>query len=222
MSKDPAFLFYYQDFAYGTRQMTFAEKGCYIELLCEQADLGHLSMEDVKRSLKDSLPIWESICYKFDVDEKGLFYNKVLEKHMEERKKFVESRLSNLKSPHKASHMASHMENVNGNVIRNKIPKNTTNPTKVIQDFFYQEYEKAFGEKYVANFAKDGAIFKDILKVLPELRIKDLIIAFFLSTDEFIQKTGYTVGVFKSQINKLKNPTTALDKIYAKAGLRKE
>jgi hypothetical protein len=74
-AKDPAFLFYYQDFQHGTRKMTFEEKGAYIELLCEQADCGHLSLEDIKRILNGHTPIWDSICCKFIVDEFGLFYN---------------------------------------------------------------------------------------------------------------------------------------------------
>ena len=113
-------------------------------------------------------------------------------------------------------------ENDNGDEVKPTIPKKTTKPLNTIAGFFYQEYEKAFGEKYVASFSKDGALLKEILTVLPETRVKELIVSFFQSKDEFIQKTGYTVGVFKSQINKLKNPTTALDQIYAKAGLRKE
>lgn len=95
MSKDPAFLFYYQDFAYGTRKMSFTEKGAYIELLCEQADSGHLSIDDIKRALGDQAFLWETIKHKFD-QENGLFYNRVLTNHMNKRKNYVESRISNL------------------------------------------------------------------------------------------------------------------------------
>lgn len=119
MTKDPAFLFYYQDFAYGTRKMTFEEKGAYIELLCEQADSGHLSIDDIKRILKNSFPIWDAICSKFSVDENGKYYNEVLEKHIQKRKKYTESRKNNLKGSHMKSHMESHMVNVNVNVNKN-------------------------------------------------------------------------------------------------------
>lgn len=120
MAKDPAFLFYYQDFAYGTRKMSFEEKGAYVELLCEQADTGHMSLDDIKRALNAHFSIWETIRVKFDVDNDGLFFNKVLDEHINNRKKYVKSRLSNLKGKKDASHMDSHMVNVNVNENVNK------------------------------------------------------------------------------------------------------
>ena len=131
MAKDPAFLFYYQDFAYGTRKMSFEEKGCYIELLCEQADTGHLSLDDIKRALNSHFPIWNAICCKFSTDDKGLFYNKVLDDHIFKRQKYVKSRQNNLKGSHMDTHMVEHMENVNVNEIKDvnnkQQPSITTN-----------------------------------------------------------------------------------------------
>jgi len=119
MTKDPAFLFYYQDFAYGTRKMTFEEKGAYMELLCEQADSGHLSIDDIKRVLKDSFHLWKGVCKKFDKDGDNFFYNVVLEEHISKRKKFVKSRIGNLSGTHKESLMEN--VNVNVNVNRKRI-----------------------------------------------------------------------------------------------------
>lgn len=131
MAKDPAFLFYYQDFAYGTRKMTWEEKGVYIELLCEQADIGHLSINDIQRVLKNSMHIWNSICYKFAQDDNGCFYNEILETHINKRKKYTESRRNNLKTPHMNSHMKPHMkphmENVNENRNENEDRTRTGN-----------------------------------------------------------------------------------------------
>jgi hypothetical protein len=123
MAKDPAFLFYYQDFAYGTRKMTFEEKGGYIELLCEQADFGHLSLNDIKRALKESFHIWTNICDKFTQDDNGLYYDKILEEHLDKRRKFTESRRRNLMGKHKDKHKEPHMENRNVNGIENKDEK---------------------------------------------------------------------------------------------------
>lgn len=92
MSKNPAFLFYYRDFSHGTRYMTFEEKGAYIELLCEQADIGHLSLEYIKRILNSHFFVWDKLKDKFSQDENGLFFNKVLELHIKTRVEFVESR----------------------------------------------------------------------------------------------------------------------------------
>jgi hypothetical protein len=125
--RDPAFLFYFVDFAYGTRKMTFEEKGCYIELICEQADSGHLTIEDIKRTLKNSFPIWESIRCKYDMDNDGKFYNKILDEHIEKRRKYTESRKNNLNSPHKDAHINSDMENKDINTNRIEIVINSWN-----------------------------------------------------------------------------------------------
>jgi len=132
MAKDPAFLFYYQDFAYGTRRMTFEEKGAYIELLCEQADSGHLLLSDIKRILNSHYHIWDSICSKFIKDGDGKYFNKVLDEHLDKRKKYTESRKNNLKGSHMDKHMGKHMENVNEN--RNVIKKE--------DKYYLDEFEK--------------------------------------------------------------------------------
>ena len=43
MAKDPAFLFYPNDYIGGTMGMTFEEKGAYIELLMLQFNRGHMT-----------------------------------------------------------------------------------------------------------------------------------------------------------------------------------
>lgn len=164
MSKDPAFLFYYQDFAYGTRKMSFEEKGCYIELLCEQADIGHLSLEDIKRALKLSFPIWETICCKFAKDDNGLFYNIVLQEHIQKRKSYTESRLNNL---HMGRHKVFHMENVNENknVIKDKENKLVFNFEEI-----WAKYPKRIGKKEAERHFKASIKtendYEDIKKAL--------------------------------------------------------
>ena len=128
--KDPAFLFYYQDFAYGTRRMSCEEKGCYIELLCEQADSGHLPLKEIMRILGESFIIWDSICNKFIADKDGNFYNVILEEHLMKRRKYTESRKKNLKGSHKAKHMKPHMVNANESVNKNVTINTTDNNLK--------------------------------------------------------------------------------------------
>ena len=115
MAKDPAFLFYYQDFQHGTRKMTFEEKGAYIELLCEQADCGHLSLDDIRRVLNGHFTIWDTICCKYAKDGSGLFFNKVLEEHIKRRENYINSRKNNLFGVHMGKHMGKHMVNTNTN-----------------------------------------------------------------------------------------------------------
>jgi len=125
MTKDPAFLFYPNDYLGGTLGMTFEEKGAYIELLMLQFNRGHMTSHMVGQTVGQ---IWVNIQDKFKVDPKGLFYNERLEMEQEKRKTFTGSRKNNLlgknqhtKNDKKRGHMTSHMENENENVNENRI-----------------------------------------------------------------------------------------------------
>lgn len=90
--KDPAFLFYPQDFLVGSMTMTFEDRGKYITILCLMHQQGRLSEETIRflvGSISDMLRL------KFSIDENGLFYNKRLESEIEKRSKFVGSRVNN-------------------------------------------------------------------------------------------------------------------------------
>lgn len=90
--KDPAFMFYSQDFLVGTLAMSFDDRGRYITLMCYQHQTGHISEETIRLlvgSFSDNLKC------KFIQDENGLFYNDRLEDEIEKRQKFTESRRNN-------------------------------------------------------------------------------------------------------------------------------
>ena len=117
MAKDPAFLFYPNDFTSGTRFMTDEQVGKYIRLLCAQFDCGHLSEKDMIMICK-SYDI--DIFSKFIKDSDGKFYNERLENEKFKRTKFCESRGKNREGKKKISFSYdNHMENVNENVNRN-------------------------------------------------------------------------------------------------------
>ena len=100
-----------------------------------------------------------------------------------------------------------------------KTPSHTQDCLK----YFYASYKTVLGSEYVANFAKDGSLFKSMLRVLPPEVIKSRIDTFFKSEDKFIQEAGYTTGVFASQINKLiRSEGSELNRIRAQFGLKKE
>lgn len=75
--------------------------------------------------------------------------------------------------------------------------------TAKAMNYFFESFEKKTSKKYVANFAKEGALFKDILKVIPIADLMPLMDKYFATDDDFIIKAGYTIGLFKTQINKL-------------------
>jgi len=86
--KDPAVLFYTQDFLTGTFLMTDAQVGKYIRLLCLQQQNGGLSEEDMLQvcGTKD-----EKIWAKFDFED-GHYFNKRMSLEANKRKNYCESR----------------------------------------------------------------------------------------------------------------------------------
>lgn len=120
MAKDPAFLFYPNDWIGGTMGMTFEEKGAYMELLMMQFNRGHMEGHMVGQVVGQ---IWDKIKFKFTQDENGLWFNPRLEDEVNKRKAFTASRKNNLKGKNQytkkegqvSGHMTSHMENENRN-----------------------------------------------------------------------------------------------------------
>ena len=124
-SKDPAFLFYPNDWLGGTIGMSFEEKGAYMELLMMQFNRGHMEGHKVGQVVGQ---LWDKIKDKFIQDANGLWYNVRLEEEQNKRRTFTESRRNNLKGNnqytkkeekdlgHMEGHKTSHMENENEDV----------------------------------------------------------------------------------------------------------
>jgi hypothetical protein len=79
MAKDPAFLFYPNDWMGGTMTMTRHHKGCYIDLLVAQFNSGPLSLEEIKNLLGQDQAAWTVLSRKFSVDSTGKYFNERLE-----------------------------------------------------------------------------------------------------------------------------------------------
>jgi uncharacterized protein YdaU (DUF1376 family) len=97
MAKDPAVLFYVQDFLVGVSFLTPLQKGHYITLLChqQQSETGSLSEDQVKALIgKDYAKQWPVLSQKFKMDENG-YYNERMRTEMQKRKNYSESRRSN-------------------------------------------------------------------------------------------------------------------------------
>jgi uncharacterized protein YdaU (DUF1376 family) len=89
MAKDPAVLFYTQDFLQGTSLFSAAQTGHYIKLLChqQQSKNGSLSIDDIKKIMaKDFDKHWLHIAHKFEADGNG-FFNERMRLEIERRKK---------------------------------------------------------------------------------------------------------------------------------------
>ena len=109
MAKDPAVLFYTQDFLVGTMTMSYEQKGKYITLLCLQHQKGKLTLKDLQAILTDED---YEVAEKFIKDTDGFYYNEKLRYEAERRKSYSESRRRNLMK----KHMNSHLETVTGTV----------------------------------------------------------------------------------------------------------
>lgn len=95
MAKDPAFLFYANDWAGGTGTFTFEQKGCYLELLLIQFQNGKFTEEDVKQVINTSYSsVWPKIKHKFETDGTYYWHHKMKEV-IEKRHSFTESRRNN-------------------------------------------------------------------------------------------------------------------------------
>ena len=106
--KDPALLWYFNDWAGGTQLLNRHQKGCYMDLLQAQFNNGPLTIEDIKLILGADFGQWPKLENKFCL-ENGRYYNKRLKYETERRSKYTESRRNN------AKHMHEHMENGNRN-----------------------------------------------------------------------------------------------------------
>lgn len=132
MSKDPAFLFYPNDWLGGTMGMTFEEKGAYMDLLMMQFNRGHMTSHMIGQAVGQ---LWVNIKDKFKEDDNGLYYNARLEDEQTKRKAYSDSRRNNKKGKNqhslkekKVGHMTLHMEDVNEDVNKSLI--------KDVCDFF--------------------------------------------------------------------------------------
>jgi uncharacterized protein YdaU (DUF1376 family) len=170
MAKDPAFLFYPNDYIGGTMGMTFEEKGAYMELLMMQFNRGHMTTHMIGQTIGQ---LWDTIKDKFTQDSEGLWYNKRLEEEQTKRKNFTESRRNNTsgknqhsKKPKKQSgHMTPHMEdeNVNENKDDNKseitFPFDSENFMKWWG--YWKEYKsKEHKFKYASHISEQAALKK--------------------------------------------------------------
>lgn len=122
MAKDPAVLFYTNDFLSGVSSLTMEERGQYITLLALQHQNGHLS----KKAININVPnCSQDVLDKFLIDDNGLYYQKRMDEETEKRRLFVESRYANgykggrpknnLVVNHKDNHIED--EDVNDNII---------------------------------------------------------------------------------------------------------
>lgn len=171
--KDPAFLFYPNDFLSGTITMSDDQIGKYIRLLCLQHQRGHLTEKDMIFICKS---YDEDIFSKFKIDDEKKYYNDRLEHEIIRRKAYSDSRSKNRKTaPAKglsnkkdmkiiSSTYDNHMETETINII------NEFNLPLVYTQIIgkWLSYKKSRGEKY-----KTAQSLKSLIKHLSTLSAND-------------------------------------------------
>lgn len=121
--KDPAFLFYPNDYLGGTMGFSFEQHGAYLMLLIYQFNNGNISLEKACSIVGETL--FESIRHKF-VEKDGYICNTRLSFEIDKRKKYCDTRRENVqKRYNKPTYVGGvknicstgvvHMENENEN-----------------------------------------------------------------------------------------------------------
>ncbi len=167
MAKDPAFLFYSNDFISGTYTMSDEQVGKYIRLLCLQHQLGRLTQ---KHMLNICKTYDEDVFAKF-IKEGDYYYNERLRIEAEKRKNYCNSRKLNREEKKEKINICKtydeHMENVNEDenesiskkIIGGKIEKlfNSIPPTfEMVQERIKQRSLKIDAEKFIAYYESNG------------------------------------------------------------------
>ena len=178
--KDPAFLFYPNDYLGGTMGLTFEQKGAYIDLLMMQFNRGHMTLHMIGQMLGHNFDnIWDAISDKFKIDADGLYYNERLEIEQNKRKMFSDSRRNNISGKNqytdkpkkttskKGGHMTLHMEDENVNVIISKI-------------------KDLFDEKYI-----NESVYKTIFTLLKNYEKQQIIDAIIWARSDDFWKTNF-------------------------------
>lgn len=156
MAKDPAVLFYFQDFLVGTEFMEDAEVGKYIRVLCHLADKGVLTPKQLSFICRSDVPL--SVLSKLTVDDDGNFYQRRMREERERRINYSESRRQNRikKEDNICETYDKHMENENENI--NRDINDTVNKKELLKEkeakFIQQVHEigQEYPETMLTNF----------------------------------------------------------------------
>lgn len=76
-------------------------------------------------------------------------------------------------------------------------------PHNALIRFWCDRYEQHVGVKYPFMGGKDGKAIKDLLAIYSDDQLRTFIAAFFEIEDDFIQQSGYSLGVFRGCLPKV-------------------
>ena len=172
--KDPAVLFYFQDFLVGTEFMTDEEVGKYTRVLCHLADKGILSKSQILRICKTNA-IPDAINEKLLIDETGNYYQKRMREEREKRINYSESRRVNrtkvnnkiCKTHDKRMENEDEDENINEDISININEKKKKNTWRDDFQTYLTECKQGYKE-----FMEDEELLKTQQRLNPGINIK--------------------------------------------------
>jgi hypothetical protein len=166
MAKDPAVLFYTQDFLVGTITMTNEQRGKYITLLCLQHQKQKLTLKDLKMYLTDEDI---EVAEKFPIQSDGYYYNLRMFEEANKRKNYTESRRNNRKKKDDvdisllSKSYVNRMENENVNEDVN------VNVNKIVNENLNEIINTNTRQEFLSKIASDTMKLKPSEKELAEL-----------------------------------------------------
>jgi len=92
MAKDPAFLFYSQDWIVGALTLTMEERGQYITIIAQMHQQGRMDEKTIRFLVGN---VSDNLKTKFKIDKDGKWFNERLELETSKRNKFTASRREN-------------------------------------------------------------------------------------------------------------------------------
>lgn len=203
MAKDPAFLFYTNDFERGVQFFSDEQVGKYLRLLMAQHQHGHLTENQMIHICKS---YDKDVFSKFLQDSSGLFYNERLEIEINKRKKFVESRSKNKAGKkHISKSYDNHMENEIENEIEVKDVSfgKSENLLLKIKDFAV-EIENSYSKIEAA--ARRNKTSPDVIKsMIPDF--VDVCITKSKDEDTWYNYCNYFSNWLANEFSKQKNST---------------
>ncbi len=136
-----------------------------------------------------------------------IFENTVLEKKVPKLIEKKDSKFALLGSGSNGLKIVSkgfeQITEVVGEMLSATSKKKPNSDVKEAIDKFRAAYQKRHGVEYLVSWAKDGAVMTRLLEIHSLDEVSDLINRFMYDDDEFIEKTGRTIGIFSTQVNKL-------------------
>jgi len=231
MAKDPAFLFYSNDFLTGVQDLTMEERGLYITLLCIQHQKGFITEKMIQ--LCHGINSVD-VLVKFSRDKDGNYFNERLKIEIEKRKIHSEKQrekarkrwgsnsiLSKEKENATAYATAMPLENENENENENRNKKKGSG--EKTENVFFEECKKIFLDYYFQNEQKYiwqpkdtkalGGIVKQAKESLkekhgekpPPEKVKELISVILSNLPEWYKNNANSVTVINSKYNDIIN-----------------